>query len=119
MSLPDKADVCVRYIQVLRNISLRDREANNAKGGAVQDLSIEVSKGQSLLVVGHSGCGKSSLLRAIAGEALLSPHADKPLSPLLPSMLWHLAPAVLVLSPAFAPRLRLQGVQPACKIPRT
>ncbi|CAK0734001.1 hypothetical protein CVIRNUC_000368 [Coccomyxa viridis] len=32
-----------------------------------QDLSIEVSKGQSLLVVGHSGCGKSSLLRAIAG----------------------------------------------------
>ena len=69
--------------------------------GAVQDLSIEVSKGQSLLVVGHSGCGKSSLLRAIAGEALLSSHADKPLSPLLPSMLSVLVG--LTLSLAFVP----------------
>jgi ABC-type uncharacterized transport system fused permease/ATPase subunit len=29
---------------------------------------MEILKGQSLLVIGHSGCGKSSLLRAIAGE---------------------------------------------------
>ena len=29
---------------------------------------MEIVKGQSLLVIGHSGCGKSSLLRAIAGE---------------------------------------------------
>ena len=34
----------------------------------MQDLSVELLKGQSLLVVGQSGCGKSSLLRAIAGD---------------------------------------------------
>jgi putative ATP-binding cassette transporter len=33
----------------------------------VEDLSIEVPTGQGLLVMGASGCGKSSLLRAIAG----------------------------------------------------
>lgn len=48
-----------------------DLEGESDAGvAAAQDLSIEVSKGQSLLVVGHSGCGKSSLLRAIAGEPL-------------------------------------------------
>ncbi|MBD1842108.1 ABC transporter ATP-binding protein/permease [Cyanobacteria bacterium FACHB-63] len=33
----------------------------------VQDLSIEIPKQQGILVMGASGCGKSSLLRAIAG----------------------------------------------------
>ncbi len=33
----------------------------------VQKLSIEILPGQSLMIVGESGCGKSSLLRAIAG----------------------------------------------------
>ena len=33
----------------------------------VEDLSIELAAGQGLLVMGASGCGKSSLLRAIAG----------------------------------------------------
>ena len=57
----------------------------------MQDLSIEVSKGQSLLVVGHSGCGKSSLLRAIAGKSTLpSQHAvsiaaQRALTPCCPS----------------------------------
>ena len=37
----------------------------------LQDLSVELQKGQSLLVVGQSGCGKSSILRAIAGALLL------------------------------------------------
>jgi len=32
-----------------------------------EDLSIELPPGEGLLVVGSSGCGKSSLLRAIAG----------------------------------------------------
>jgi vitamin B12/bleomycin/antimicrobial peptide transport system ATP-binding/permease protein len=33
----------------------------------VNNLSVELSRGQGLLVMGASGCGKSSLLRAIAG----------------------------------------------------
>ncbi len=33
----------------------------------VEDLSLELPVGQGLLVMGASGCGKSSLLRAIAG----------------------------------------------------
>lgn len=32
-----------------------------------QGLSFSLAPGESLLIVGHSGCGKSSLLRAIAG----------------------------------------------------
>ncbi len=33
----------------------------------VRDLSLEMAPGDGLLIVGDSGCGKSSLLRAIAG----------------------------------------------------
>jgi len=49
----------------------------------VADLSVEVVTGQGLLVMGASGCGKSSLLRAIAGlwdsgsGMIVRPDADK------------------------------------------
>ncbi len=49
----------------------------------VADLSVEVVTGQGLLVMGASGCGKSSLLRAIAGlwdsgsGTIVRPDADK------------------------------------------
>jgi len=49
----------------------------------VQQLSLAVEPGQGLLVVGASGCGKSSLLRAIVGlwdsgsGKILRPHPDQ------------------------------------------
>ncbi|MBE9125321.1 MULTISPECIES: ABC transporter ATP-binding protein/permease [unclassified Coleofasciculus] len=49
----------------------------------VEDLSIELPAGQGLLVMGASGCGKSSLLRAIAGlwdsgtGAIVRPESDQ------------------------------------------
>jgi vitamin B12/bleomycin/antimicrobial peptide transport system ATP-binding/permease protein len=39
----------------------------NYKKILCQELSLEVPSGQGMLIVGESGCGKSSLLRAIAG----------------------------------------------------
>jgi putative ATP-binding cassette transporter len=39
----------------------------NYKKILCRELSLEVPSGQGLLIVGESGCGKSSLLRAIAG----------------------------------------------------
>ena len=39
----------------------------NRQQTLVENLSVEVSPGQSLAIVGESGAGKSSLLRAIAG----------------------------------------------------
>jgi vitamin B12/bleomycin/antimicrobial peptide transport system ATP-binding/permease protein len=46
------------------NLTLR---TPNSEQTLFQNLSFEVAPNQSLLVVGASGCGKSSLLRAIAG----------------------------------------------------
>ena len=49
----------------------------------VRDLSLDVEPGGSLMVVGASGCGKSSLLRAIVGlwdtgsGKILRPHPDE------------------------------------------
>lgn len=42
-------------------------ETPNYQRTLFQDLSISLQPGQGLLVMGASGCGKSSLLRAIAG----------------------------------------------------
>ena len=37
-------------------------------GSCWQGLDVQLAEGQSLLIMGASGCGKSSLLRAISGS---------------------------------------------------
>jgi vitamin B12/bleomycin/antimicrobial peptide transport system ATP-binding/permease protein len=48
----------------IENLTLR---TPNAERTLIRELSLAVQPDQSLLIVGASGCGKSSLLRAIAG----------------------------------------------------
>jgi putative ATP-binding cassette transporter len=48
----------------LRNLTLQTPQYERT---LVKNLSLEVPQGQGILIVGHSGVGKSSLIRAIAG----------------------------------------------------
>ena len=42
---------------------------NSVKGKfvAVKDINLEVEKGQIISIIGHSGCGKSTIMNAIGG----------------------------------------------------
>lgn len=48
----------------LQNLTL---ETPNYQRTLVENVSVELQSGQGLLIMGASGCGKSSILRAIAG----------------------------------------------------
>lgn len=39
----------------------------NGKFVAVKDIDLEIEKGQIVSIIGHSGCGKSTIMNAIAG----------------------------------------------------
>ncbi|WP_319419206.1 ABC transporter ATP-binding protein/permease [Pleurocapsa sp. FMAR1] len=64
----------------LENITL---QTPNYRRTLVKNLSVNVPKGEGLLIIGASGCGKSSILRAIAGlwdsgnGAIYRPHLEE------------------------------------------
>lgn len=60
-----------QYIELVQDSSLAIEnltlQTPNQKRTLINELSLTIKPGQGLMIVGASGCGKSSLLRAIAG----------------------------------------------------
>jgi len=60
----------VAYIVEIKNIGM-NYQSPNGEIPAIADISLDISRGEFICVVGASGCGKSTLLSIIAG--LLKP----------------------------------------------
>ncbi len=80
-----RAAGCIESIEGAPQLALElvTLQTPGAERVLVRELSLAVEAGQGLMVVGASGCGKSSLLRAIVGlwdsgsGKILRPHSDE------------------------------------------
>jgi len=57
-------------------LSIRNGEiclgTDNKRKKILQDINLDIEKGRLISIIGHSGCGKTTLLRALAGFQKLS-----------------------------------------------
>jgi peptide/nickel transport system ATP-binding protein len=73
---PVSRDVLVRYDDVSVNFPIRQGLLGRvaARVHAVEHVSLEIFRGETLSLVGESGCGKSTMAKALVG---LVPHAGR------------------------------------------
>ncbi|MBV2185516.1 MAG: ABC transporter ATP-binding protein, partial [Rhizobium sp.] len=73
---PETRDVLVRYNDVSVNFPIRKGLLGSvtAHVHAVEHVSLEIFKGETLSLVGESGCGKSTMAKALVG---LVPHTGR------------------------------------------
>jgi ABC-type nitrate/sulfonate/bicarbonate transport system ATPase subunit len=69
----DEVPVPTRPASVGAELSVRGLRVSFGNFTAVDDLTVDVQRGEFLSIVGRSGCGKTSLFNAVAG--LLAPSA--------------------------------------------
>jgi len=72
----EKRDVLVRYDDVSVNFPIRQGLLGRiaARVHAVEHVSLEILRGETLSLVGESGCGKSTMAKALVG---LVPHTGR------------------------------------------
>lgn len=73
---PETRDVLVRYDDVSVNFPIRSGLLGRvaARVHAVEHVSLEIFRGETLSLVGESGCGKSTMAKALVG---LVPHQGR------------------------------------------
>ena len=58
-------------LNIMSYLEIKDLEISfptpKGKYTAVRDINLSIQKGEIISIIGHSGCGKSTILNAVAG----------------------------------------------------